>query len=135
VIERGAAALVVAPPGRLRTGWRALLLATPQISEAWEVTATLSVQSEVVALDPDIVLVDADAFGETTWTLLDQIRERWPVCRNIVLVCSAQKRQEALGTGVDAVLVKGFRAAELSAVVDRLLSPWPGDERQVAKDT
>lgn len=116
-----AVAWVVAPPGRLREGWRALLLATPEIADVRQVDSPSSALGALEIPGPDLVLLDAEAFGETAWALPDRVRAKAPHCRCIVLVCSVHQRRRALAAGADAVLIKGFLAAELSAAVKRLL--------------
>jgi DNA-binding response OmpR family regulator len=112
----------VAPPGRLSEGWRALLLATPQIAavqQIYDVSATLE---RVETLAPDLVLLDAEFLDKSAWVILGQIKDTCAHCCCIVLVCSARYRQQALDAGADAVLLKGFHAGKLSAAVQHLLS-------------
>jgi DNA-binding response OmpR family regulator len=122
-MQSGAMALIVARPDRLSDGWRALLLATPRIAGVRQAHDTASALKTVQALDPDLVLLDADAFGEMTWALLDQIKAKVLHCCCIALICSVHQRPKALAMGADAVLVKGFSAEQLSAAVERLLAP------------
>jgi DNA-binding NarL/FixJ family response regulator len=121
-MQSGATALVVAPPGRLRDGWQALLLATDPISDVRQTDGASSALEVVESRAPELVLLDADALGETAWVLLNQIKVKAPQCRCIALICSARQRPRALASGADAVLIKGFPAARLSAAVERLLS-------------
>ena len=117
----GALALIVARSGRLSDGWRALLMATPQIAEVHMACCTSSALETVEALDPDLVLYDAEPFGDRCWDVLNQIKGRWPKCGCIAMICSARQRREALAAGADEVLIKGFPADQLSAAVKRLL--------------
>jgi DNA-binding response OmpR family regulator len=121
-MQRVAVAWIVAPPGRLSDGWRTLLLAIPEITDVRQVDSTSSALRALETLGPDLVLLDAEAFVETVWALLGQVRAKAPDCRCIVLVCSVHQRQRALAAGADAVLVKGFTAAQLSAAVQHLLA-------------
>ena len=117
----GALALVVVPPGRLSDGWRALLLATPQIADVRQVDDASSVLERVEALGPDLVLLDTEPLGERAWAVLNQIKTQAPHCRCIALICSAQHQPDAQAAGADEVLIKGFPAGRLSAAVERLL--------------
>ena len=128
VMQSGVVAWVVAPPGRLRDAWRALLLATPQIADVRQVASISPDLGELDAPGPDLVLLDVEALGETTWVLLEQIRAKVPHCRCIALVCSARQQREALEAGANVVLIKGFAAAQLSAAVEHLLSRQEGAE-------
>lgn len=123
-----AVAWVVAPPGRLGEGWRALLLATQEIADVRQVDSTSSAQGALEVPGPDLVLLDAEAFGDAAWVLLDRVRAKAPHCRCIVLVSSVHQRRRALAAGADAVLIKGFLAAELSATVKHLLTRQEGTE-------
>ena len=123
-------AWIVAPPGRLSDGWRALLLATPQIADVRLVHDGSSIPERVEAFCPDLALLDAESLDQEAWAVLAQIQETCAHCRCIVLVCSARCRQQALDAGADAVLLKGFHADKLSAAVRRLL---PGTN-QAQKD-
>ena len=121
-METGALALIISPPGRLIDGWRALLLATPQIAEVRQVDGALPAIEAMEAFDPDLVLVDVEALGKQAWSVLAQIKRRRPRCCSILLVCYARQRQQALDAGADEVLVKGFSAGQLSAAVERLFT-------------
>ena len=116
-----ALALVVAPPGRLSDGWRALLLATPQIGDVRQFYDAPSALDAVEALGPDLVLLEVEPFGEGAWALLDQIKVQAPQCLCIVLICSARQQRDAQIAGADEVLLKGFPAGQLAAAVERLL--------------
>ena len=117
-----AVAWIVAPLGRLSDGWRALLLATPEIADVLQVDPTSSELRAPEGPGPDLVLLDAEAFGGTAWAHLERMRASAPQCRCIVLVGSVHQRPKALAMGADAVLVKGFSAEELSSAVERLLA-------------
>jgi len=115
------AALIVARPGRLRDGWRALLLATGQV-EAVSLAAGGSTASDMArAFVPDLVLLDVDALDQEAWTLLAQIKVEQPRCRSIALVRDARQLEEPSSAGADAALVKGFPAATFFETVRRLL--------------
>lgn len=117
-MQSGAMALVVAPPGRLSDGWRALLLAIPEITDVRQANDAPSALGLVEALGPQLVLLD-EALGEGSWHLLDQIKKVAPQCHSIVLVCSVRQQQIALAAGADAVLLKGFSASHLADAVKR----------------
>jgi DNA-binding response OmpR family regulator len=121
-IRSGALALVIAPQGRLSDGWRALLLATPQIAQVRQLYDAASVRERVETLGPDLVLLDAESLDQEAWAVLNQIKDACVRCCCIVLICSARYRQQALDAGADEVLLKGFHAGELSAAVQHLLS-------------
>jgi DNA-binding response OmpR family regulator len=113
-------AWVVAPPGRLSDGWQALLLATPQIAEVRQVYDLSSALETAHTREPDLILLDGEFFGCSPWAEMRQIKEKWPHCCCVVLVCYARQRQEALATGADEVLIRGFTAVQLSTAVEQL---------------
>jgi len=114
-------AIIAAPPGRLRDGWRALLAATPQIGQVRAVDDAVSTLELVATVSPDLVMLDAEAFGDQAGTLLAGIKELKPQCRCIALICNFSGGQQARSAGADAILIKGFSAAKLFGTVDRLL--------------
>jgi DNA-binding response OmpR family regulator len=126
-MTRGRLAWVVAPPGRLNDGWRALLLATPQIADVRQVYDVFSVLGQAETPVPDLVLLDAEPLGERAWDVLNQLKVKCAQCCCIVLACSARQRQQALDAGADEALIKGFPAGRLSTVVERLLSRPSGN--------
>jgi DNA-binding NarL/FixJ family response regulator len=113
-------ALIVAPPGRLSDGWQALLLATPQIAEVRQVHDLSSALETAHTREPDLILFNGEPFGCRPWAEVRQIKEKWPHCCCVVLVCYARQRQEALATGADEVLIRGFAAVQLSTAVEQL---------------
>jgi DNA-binding response OmpR family regulator len=121
--QSAAVAWIVAPAGRLSDGWRALLLALPEITDVRQVDSTSSALGATEIPGPDLVLLDAEALGERAWALLEQIRANAPRCRCIAVICSVHQRRIALAAGAEAVLIRGFSAAELSATVKDLLPP------------
>ena len=130
-MTRGALAWIVAPPGRLSDGWRALLLATPQIADVRQVYDVSSALEATGPPVPDLVLLDAEALGARAWDVLDQLTVKCAPCCCVVLACSAQQRQQALDAGADEGLIKGFPADRLSTVVERLLSGPCGQKKSV----
>jgi DNA-binding NarL/FixJ family response regulator len=113
--------LIVAPPGRLRDGLQAMVRAVPQIADTVQAddgpTALQMLTEHPLAL----VLLDADLPGEEAWTVLPQIKARWPQTRCIVLINNDQQRQIANTHCADAVLVKGFPGTTLLETVAKLL--------------
>ena len=115
------AALIVAKPGPLRDGLRALMTATPQI-EAVEEVEDISLALRVVFEHcPDLVVLDSDLANGEVWMTVRRTKARCPGVRCIVLANDIQQNQEAEAAGADAVLLKGFPAASLIATIVRLL--------------
>ncbi len=123
-------ALVVARPGRLRDGWRALLRATEPIARVFLADDTSMAACMAGALNPKLVLVDVEAFGDEARTLLAQIKAQQPTCRCVALTRDTRQAEEWQSAGADTALVKGFPAAVLFDAVGRLLAQAePGKEQ------
>jgi DNA-binding NarL/FixJ family response regulator len=119
--QRGRPVLIVAPPSRLRDALQAMIRAVPQVAytvQADDGQAALRILAEHPLA---LVLLDADLPGDEAWTVLPQIKARWPQTRCIVLVNNDQQRQVANMHGADVVLVKGFTGAILTETVAKLL--------------
>jgi DNA-binding NarL/FixJ family response regulator len=80
-MQTGGLALVIAPPGRLSDGWRALLMTTPHIAEVRQAPDATSALDVAETREPDLILVDVDALGERGWSALAQIKDERPYCR------------------------------------------------------
>jgi DNA-binding NarL/FixJ family response regulator len=91
----------------------------PQIGHTVQADDALAVLS-AAEHSPALVLLDADLPGEEAWTLLPQIKARWPQTRCIVLVNNGQQSQIANVHGADAVLAKGFTVTTLTKAVAQL---------------
>jgi DNA-binding NarL/FixJ family response regulator len=114
-------ALIVAKPGPLRDGLRALMIAMPQIGAVDEVNDFSSALKMVFEHRPTLVLLDVGLISGDTWMTIRQAKARWPKARCILLADDVQQHQEAEAAGADAVLLKGFPAARLVATMVRLL--------------
>jgi DNA-binding NarL/FixJ family response regulator len=114
-------ALVVARPGRLRDGWRALLLATGPIARVSLADDTSMAMCLAGALSPKLALVDMEAFGSEALALLVQIKAQHPTCRCVALTHDSWEPRRAQSAGADAALVKGFPAAGLFETIRQLL--------------
>jgi DNA-binding NarL/FixJ family response regulator len=96
-----------------------MLRAVPQIGcivQADDAPAVLRATEH----SPALMLLDADLPGDEAWTVLRQIKARWPQTRCIVLVNNGQQSQIANVHGADAVLAKGFTVTTLTAAVAKL---------------
>jgi DNA-binding NarL/FixJ family response regulator len=120
-MKTDALAIIVAPPGRLRDGWQALLAAIPQIGHVRAVDDAVSALNFVTTVSPDLVMLDAEALGDQAEALLAGIKEVRPQCHCIALICNISGERQARSAGADAILLKGFPAAKLFGTVDRLL--------------
>ncbi len=119
-----ASALIIAAPGPLRDGLHALIGSMPQlgaVDTAKDVQSALTDRSDC---SPDLVLVDADLWGDEVWRAVRRARARWSGARIIALVGSVEQQDQVRAAGADAVLVQGFPPGRLVAAIVRLL-PHP----------
>jgi len=112
--------LVAARPGRVRDGLQALLEAIPQIEMIDHVGDGASAIKSVVEHRPALVLLDTNLPGDEVWAVLRQIKAQWPQARCLIMSDSGQQRRAAKAAGADGMLLKGFLAAELVAVIKKL---------------
>ena len=115
--------LIVTGPGSLQNGLLALMTAMPQIEVAREADSASSALEMVVEHRPDVALLDMDLADNEAWTVLRQVKAKWPAIRCIALAEGVRQQQEAVAAGADAALVKGFAPAQLIATIERLLPP------------
>jgi DNA-binding NarL/FixJ family response regulator len=112
--------LVAARPGRVRDGLQALLAAIPQIEIIGHADDGASALECVAEHKPALVLLDTNLPDGQVWTVLKQIKMRCPQARCLIISDTSQQRQAAKAAGADGVLLKGFLAAELVAVIKEL---------------
>ncbi len=114
-------ALIVAHPGPVRDGLRALLTAIPRVASLREIDDASSALRMVEQDRPALVLISVASPGDEVWNLLAQIKAKYPRTRSILLVDDVQQQQLAQAAGADGVLLKGDPASRLSATIKRLL--------------
>ena len=122
-------ALIVAEPGPLRDGLRALLIAMPQVDaveEACDLSSALGMAFEHA---PALALLDSGPAHSETWLAVRRVKAKWPRARCIFLADSVQQQYEAEAAGADAVLLKGVLPSRLIATVVRLL-PRRGEKEE-----
>lgn len=113
--------LIVAPPGPLRHGLRALLRSIPNVQIVGIVAHNKRALQTVSEGRAALVLLDSALPGEGFVPLLQQLKARWPDVQCVVLTDNDEQRRQAQAAEADAVLVKGLPAAKLLATIGRLL--------------
>ena len=115
-------ALLVTGPGSLQNGLVAMMTTMPQIQAvlvAEEASRALRMMADH---RPALVLLDTMLPGNEAGAVLKEIKTRWPSTHFIILADDVQQQQEAKAAGADAVLIKGFPAAKLTATIERLMA-------------
>jgi DNA-binding NarL/FixJ family response regulator len=113
--------LIVARPGRMREGLRALLRTMPKIKIVGHVDQGSAAMEMVTRERPALVLLNSSLPFEETRMALKQIKAEWPQTRCIVLVDNMQQQGMAQAAGADGVLLKGFAAETLFMTIDEVL--------------
>ena len=113
--------LIIAAPGDLQAGLQLLLTRLRDV-EILAVADEKSALGTAERHSPSLVILDSDISGEQSPLLVRQIKNYQPDIRCLVLLNDAEERQEALSGGADAVIIKGYPAARLAAVVEELLA-------------
>jgi DNA-binding NarL/FixJ family response regulator len=113
--------LVVAKPSPLRDSLVALLRSLPSITAVEQADDATSALRSIEVRRPALVVLDAGLPAGQAWSLLRQVKLRWPATRCIVLTDTHETRRRAEAAGASYALLKGFPAAKLSLVLEQLL--------------
>ncbi len=114
--------LIVAKPGRMRTGLQALLRTMPEIEVAGQVDRASDALGWVVEQGPSLVLLDTSLPIEDRWMALKAIKTQSPRSRCILCVESVQEQAMVRASGADGVLLTGFAAETLSTTIIEVLA-------------
>lgn len=121
-------ALIVAKPGHLWDGVQSLLRTLPEI----EIIAEIKYPSVLLKMgnemQPDLILLDQNLFGENILKAITKINEEWPHTQCVVLMEDSQHHQAVYDAGADLVVHQGFPAAKLVTAIEKLLSAQLEDE-------
>lgn len=119
-MKNGTLVLIVARPGPLRDGLRALLTAIPQIDRIIQIDDIAVALSVIAEQRPALVLLDCIPRSVEWCTAVRRVKVESPETRTIVLAEDVLQ-QQAAQAAADVVLLKGASAADLYATVERLL--------------
>ena len=75
--------------------------------------------NQMEMLHPDVVVMDLQVPRLYGMAAIEDIKNRWPDVRIVVLTMYAKDRSSALDAGADAFLLKGCPAKELLEVLRR----------------
>ena len=113
--------LIAAKPGVMRDGFQAVLAAIPQVKVIDPADDSASALRAVAEHQPALILLDTNLPDCQVWTLLEQIKTRWPQVQCLVLADNRKQQQTAKTADADGVLIKGGPAGEFYAAINRLL--------------
>jgi len=112
-------ALVVSSSGTLQNGLLALITTIPSISAVLVAEDVKSTLRMVENHQPALVILDISA--PDMQDVIKQIKELYPHIHLIVLADDIAQGKEAEELEVDNVLIKGFSAYKLVAIVENLI--------------
>ena len=119
---------MITKPGHLRNGLQSLLRTVPQIeiiAEAQDTSVLLKMSDE---LHPELILLDASIFEESSWLAISKFKAEWPQTVILVLTENDQQGLKAKGAGADLFILKVFPAAKLVDLIENSLSRNMRDE-------
>ena len=119
--EPNGTALIVARPGELRDGLRALLMTMGKvghISQADDGPAALAL---IGHLCPQVAVLDWNLRAGYLPTLVRRIKAECPETKCLVLADGVEQQREAESAGADVTVLKGFPAARLVQTLSTLL--------------
>lgn len=114
--------LIVARPGRMRAGLRALLRMIPTIELVGQVDQGLAALERVTQARPALVLLDSSLPFAEMELALRQIKAEWPQTQCIVVADNIPQQGLARAAGADGVLLKGFATETLFTTIDEVLA-------------
>ncbi len=121
-------ALIVAKPDHMRDGVQSLLRTLPQIEIIAEIKSPSVLLSMGSEIKPDLILLDANLYGDNILKAIAKIKEEWSSAPCVVLVKDSRHHQALYDAGVDLVVPQGLPATKLVAAIEELLSANSEDE-------
>jgi DNA-binding NarL/FixJ family response regulator len=113
--------LVLGKPGPLRDGLVTLLRTLPKVGTVKLADDAVAGLTMIAKYNPKLVLLDAALPKGSAWTVLQQVKLKWPRIHCVVLGDSIQHCQQAELAGASRVILKGFSAAQLPVTIERFL--------------
>jgi len=116
--------LVISSPGSLQNGLLALMTTIPKISSVLVAEDMETGLRMVENHQPVLIILDISL--PKTQALVKQIKTQYAQIHLIVLAEDFTQQKEIKAFGVDSVLIKGFSAQKLIAIIENLIDQ-PGD--------
>jgi DNA-binding NarL/FixJ family response regulator len=93
----------------------------PTVGTVFQAKDVASAKSVLEEHRPPLVLLESGLYGGIS-SLLSWIKSEANGCRCLVLADDVRQQREAWAAGADAAVLKGFPAAKLLQVIERMLS-------------
>jgi DNA-binding NarL/FixJ family response regulator len=120
--EVGIGVLIVARPGPVQEGLKALLGAIGQVEAIYLAEDLASARQVMVETRPSLVVFDAALPDGEVAAVLGAVKGEWPEARCIALTDGTGQERAATEAGADVVFRQGLPPVRLVAVVKNLLS-------------
>ena len=114
--------LIIAKPGQVRDGLRALLHAIPEVDVVDRPCDDMLNADLVAEYNPALILVDCNLVDTRTPDALRRLKTQNPGVCFLILVEDVEQRQLAQDTGFEHVLIKGSSAEKLAKTARELLT-------------
>jgi DNA-binding NarL/FixJ family response regulator len=132
-VEYKALILIAAKPDRMRDSLYTLLKTMTGLDIVGPADDSSSALRMVSVYSPALVLLDTNMPGEDVFTVLKRIKADGSQSRCLVLVNNILQEQQVRSAGADAALIKGYSAAELFEIIERMLSQDAGQLASTSK--
>jgi DNA-binding NarL/FixJ family response regulator len=109
--------LIVDDSASFRKGMRALLDIQPDMQVVGEAPDGDKALEWIEQLHPDLVLLDAQMPGMTGVETAQQIKNRWPQTKVILMTMYPDYRAKAIEAGANAFMTKGIPPEQLLAII------------------
>jgi DNA-binding NarL/FixJ family response regulator len=116
---------IVAESGRLRDGLQTMLGSLPTLETVAVVDDGPAAVEAIRKQQVDLVILDAQLFGEGTAEFISAFKQAWNRARCLVVADRPGQFRSLLEAGADRVLLRGFSAAELAEAVRQLTNNGP----------
>jgi len=114
--------LIIAKPGQVRDGLRALLHAVPGVDVVDRPCDGMANADLLAEYNPALILVDCRLVDTRTLDALRRLKTQNPGVCLLILVEDVEQRQLAQDTGFEHVMIKGSSAEKLAKTVRELLT-------------
>jgi len=118
--------LIVGEEGEFMDGIKALVEAIPEVRRVVHFEAFGRQFDRVIEIKPNLVILDSPLSRKDRRNPLSQLRRALPLTRILTLVEEKDLEQKLQESGVDGVLVKGFRGDLFVRTVRSLIRPGNG---------
>lgn len=119
-MKKKSGVLIVIEPGLLQESLNNFLSKIENLTILGNVGVDGEVVEKIFWMRPDLVILDSHAPGVSALDLLDDIKQRWPRLRCLLLAESVDQKDSAKRLGADDALVWGFSVSQFLVVINQL---------------